>query len=46
MKLKSNVAKIVTNLFVKIAYSAAGQVSTAGTYQPKEPTCLHYGKRA
>lgn len=45
MNLKSKIAKAMTNLSVKIANKAAGQVSTVGTYQPKEPKCLHKAKR-
>lgn len=40
MKLKNKIAKAVTNMSVKIAKKAAGQVSAAGTHQPKEPKCL------
>lgn len=40
MNLKSKIAKAVTDLSVKIANKAAGQVSTVGTYQPKEPAAL------
>lgn len=45
MNLKSKIAKAMTDLSVKIANKAAGQVSTVGTYQPKEPKCLHQVKR-
>lgn len=38
MNLKKKIAKAVTELSLKVAKKAMGQVSTAGTYQPKEPT--------
>ncbi|MDE6426546.1 MAG: cyclic lactone autoinducer peptide [Ruminococcus sp.] len=44
MNLKSKIAKALTELSVKIAHKASGQVSTAGTHQPKEPKCLHQMK--
>lgn len=40
MMLKKKVVKIMTDLSIKVALAAAGQVSTAGTHQPKEPECL------
>jgi len=40
MKLKRMIARSITNLSVKVAIKAAGQVSTFGTYQPKEPAAL------
>lgn len=40
MKLKNRIAKKLTELSVKAARKAAGQVSTNGTYQPKEPAAL------
>lgn len=40
MKIKVMIAKAATNLSVKVARKAAGQVSAAGTHQPKEPKCL------
>lgn len=40
MKLKCKMAKVLTDLSVKVAKKAAGQVSIAGTYQPKEPKIL------
>lgn len=40
MNLKGKIAKAMTELSIKIAHKAAGQVSTLGTYQPKEPAAL------
>lgn len=40
MKLRSKIAKAITEMSVKIAWKAAGQVSTAGTHQPREPQCM------
>lgn len=40
MKLKEKSAKIVTEIFTKIAHKAAGQVSIGCTYQPIEPASL------
>lgn len=40
MTFKEKLAKAVTELIMKKAYRAAGQVSTNGTYQPKEPDAL------
>lgn len=40
MTFKEKLAKAITALIMKKAYRAAGQVSTNGTYQPKEPEVL------
>ncbi len=40
MNLKKKIAQKITAFAMKAAHKAAGQVSTAGTYQPKEPACL------
>lgn len=45
MKLKGKIAKAMTEISIKVAHKAAGQVSTVGTYQPKEPAALKKMKK-
>jgi cyclic lactone autoinducer peptide len=45
MKLKDKLAKTLTEMSVKAARKAAGQVSVNGTYQPKEPASLNRQKK-
>lgn len=45
MKIKKKMAKKVTAFAVNAAHKAAGQVSVAGTYQPKEPSALRQMKK-
>ena len=40
MKRNSKAATFFTKVFVKVAKITAGQISIAGTYQPKEPEVL------
>lgn len=45
MNLKQKMAQKVTTFAINAARKAAGQVSTAGTYQPKEPDALKQMKK-
>lgn len=45
MNLKQKMAQKVTTFAMNAARKAAGQVSTAGTYQPKEPAALKQMKK-
>ena len=45
MNLKKKMAQKVTTFAMNAAHKAAGQVSTAGTYQPKEPAPLKQMKK-
>jgi cyclic lactone autoinducer peptide len=45
MKLLNKLSRAITAFFVKTAYKSAGQVSTNGTYQPKEPASLQFYKK-